>query len=286
MKSCICKYPRSGIGNKLLVLLRAYNVSKILSIPIYETSFSQIPLFSSFRNKVGKRVYLKNKLRKSRNYITLIQRIKCLLGNFYEVNSLKNLNTRKNLLLVKDFPSYPNKNPFLEFILFYDDSRNYLRKRIDFSFTKNKILKVALHIRRGDFNKENYQGRFLNNTRTKIDYFLKIIKDLDNYFKKRSIESEFTIYTDQLDCVAKEIKTNFKNFSIISNDPFDDFYGICNSDIIVVSPWSTFSGLAAILGEPIIVVYPKELHYQFTDLPIKFKVIDPNRIASDLDINQ
>ena len=98
MKSCICKYPRSGIGNKLLVLLRAYNVSKILSIPIYETSFSQIPLFSSFRNKVGKRVYLKNKLRKSRNYITLIQRIKCLLGNFYEVNSLKNLNTRKNLL--------------------------------------------------------------------------------------------------------------------------------------------------------------------------------------------
>ena len=70
MKCCICKYPRSGIGNKLLVLLRAYNVSKILSIPIYETNFSQLPLLSSFRNNVAQKSEIsffsqKNCLKKS-----------------------------------------------------------------------------------------------------------------------------------------------------------------------------------------------------------------------------
>ena len=126
MKVCICKYPRSGIGNKLLVLLRSYNVSRILSIPLYETNFSQIPLLSTFRNNVDKRIYLNNKLRKSRNYITIYQRIKCMIGNYFEVTSLKKLKTDKDLFLVKNFPSYPNKYPFSDFELFYEESKVYL----------------------------------------------------------------------------------------------------------------------------------------------------------------
>ena len=107
MKCCICKYPRAGLGNKLLVLLRAFNVSKILSIPIYETNFSQIPLLSSFRNKVGKRIYLNNKIRKSRNYITPYQRFKCLIGNYFEVVSLNKLKTKKKFIFSEGFSFIP-----------------------------------------------------------------------------------------------------------------------------------------------------------------------------------
>lgn len=284
MKCCICKYPRAGLGNKLLVLLRAFNVSKILSIPIYETNFSQIPLLSSFRNKVGKRIYLNNKIRKSRNYITPYQRFKCLIGNYFEVVSLNKLKTKKNLFLVKDFPSYPNKYPFSDFKLFYEDAKYYLRKRIELPIIKSNVLQVALHIRRGDFKEGSCQDRFFSNQRTDINYFLKIINDLKIYFVQNDLEAHFTIYTDQLNLVINEINLSLHNLSIVSNDPFDDFFKICNSDIIVISPWSTFSGLAAILGNPNTVIYPEELHYQFTSLPIQFNLIDPNFIASDLKI--
>ena len=284
IRCCICKYPRSGIANKLLVLLRAYNVSKILSIPIYETNFSQIPLISSFRNNVGKRIYLNNELGKSRNNITLKQRINCLFGNYFEVISLKKLKTNKDLFLVKDFPSYPNKYPFSDFELFYEESKVYLRKRIKYPLLKSNILEVAIHVRRGDFKEESDQDCFSSNTRTKISYFLNIIDELNKYFNKNDIKAKFTIYTDQLNLVKNEITQPLQNLYVVCNDPFDDFFKICNSDIIVMSPWSTFSGLAAILGNPNTVIYPEELHYQFTSLPIQFNLIDPNFIASDLKI--
>ncbi len=284
MKVCICKYPRSGIGNKLLVLLRSYNVSRILSIPLYETNFSQIPLLSTFRNNVDKRIYLNNKLRKSRNYITIYQRIKCMIGNYFEVTSLKKLKTDKDLFLVKNFPSYPNKYPFSDFELFYEESKVYLRHRIDFSKVKNNVLEVALHVRRGDFKKDSPRDRFISNTRTNINYFIKIIDDLKKLFSKNNTKANFTIYTDQPNLVKNEIKQSFQNISIVSNDPFDDFFKICNADIIVMSPWSTFSGLAAILGSPHTVIYPEELHYQFSNLPIEFNIIDPKLIASDLNL--
>ena len=284
MKCCICKYPRAGLGNKLLVLLRAFNVSKILSIPIYETNFSQVPLLSSFRNKVGKRIYLNNKIRKSRNYITLYQRFKCLIGNYFEVVSLNKLKTKKDLFLVKDFPSYPNKYPFSDFKLFYEDAKYYLRKRIELPLIKSNVLEVALHVRRGDFKEDSCQDCFLSNQRTDINYFLKIINDLKIYFVKNDLEAHFTIYTDQLNLVINEINLSLHNLSIVSNDPFDDFFKICNSDIIVMSPWSTFSGLAAIIGNPHTVIYPEELHYQFTNLPVQFNIVDPKLISSDLKI--
>lgn len=284
IRCCICKYPRSGIGNKLLVLLRAYNVSRILSIPIYETNFSQIPLLSSFRNNVGKRIYINNELGKSRNYITLQQRINCLIGNYFEVTSLKKLKTNKDLFLVKDFPSYPNKYPFSDFELFYEESKVYLRKRIKYPLYKSNILQVAIHVRRGDFKEDTDQNYFSSNTRTKISYFLNIMDGLKQYFIKNDINANFTIYTDQLNLVRNEISQQFHNLSIVSNDPFDDFFKICNSDIIVMSPWSTFSGLAAIIGNPHTVIYPEELHYQFTNLPVQFNIVDPKLISSDLKI--
>jgi len=200
------------------------------------------------------------------------------------VVSLNKLKTKKNLFLVKDFPSYPNKYPFSDFKLFYEDAKYYLRKRIELPIIKSNVLQVALHIRRGDFKEGSCQDRFFSNQRTDINYFLKIINDLKIYFVQNDLEAHFTIYTDQLNLVINEINLSLQNLSIVSNDPFDDFFKICNSDIIVISPWSTFSGLAAILGNPNTVIYPEELHYQFTSLPIQFNLIDPNFIASDLKI--
>ena len=53
-----------------------------------------------------------------------------MIGNYFEVVSLNKLKT-KDLFLVKDFPSYPNKYPFSDFKLFYEDAKYYLRKRIE-----------------------------------------------------------------------------------------------------------------------------------------------------------
>lgn len=107
----------------------------------------------------------------------------------------------------------------------------------DFFDSSTNVLKVALHIRRGDYQSFK-EGKYFYS----YEFYIEIIEKIKSLFG----EADYMIYIFSNEKVPEEISSMSK-VKVSRNSFIDDFFGISYCDYIIGPP-STFSLVAGFLG--------------------------------------
>ena len=128
---------------------------------------------------------------------------------------------------------------------------------------KNKVVVksaqsiISVHIRLGDFAMENQellnQGK--NNIRTSIDWYVKVIKSLQNSLGK---QVEFHVFSDGNDNELKEILELPNTKRVFYGSSIADIVAMSQSKLIVASG-SSFSLWARFLGQTCCIAAPGQM---------------------------
>jgi len=268
-KIILCVFPRAGLANKLLVLAKCYARAYVSDAIVIETIFAQIPLLSTFKNFRQPRIYLLCPIQ-ANYFLPSIWTLLYMLGLcdlvFRPFRAFVQLET------INYFDSYPlYSNPYgdLTSEITGEFTKATLLNRIGLKIntTENSLHKgiafSAVHIRLGDFG-DRTDGLLRPNSRTPLDYFSEVIKDLFAFYKKRAMPWKIRVFTDEVGIVRRSIP-DLECIEVCSGHPLDDFVSLIECDVLVPTPWSTFSGLAAHLSTRKVVIIPEELHFQFIE---------------------
>jgi hypothetical protein len=167
------------------------------------------------------------------------------------------------------YPSYANPYGDLTSDNTGEIAKTVLRNRLGLTpaviqnIHNNGIATAAIHIRLGDF-KASTDGRIRPNTRMPLDYYTDLIQMLVSFYVRTALPWKINVYTDELAIVRSAIP-DLKGIEVCSGNPFDDFVGLVECEVLAPTPWSTFSGLASHLSTNKVLVLPEELHFQFRD---------------------
>lgn len=245
--------PRTGIANKLILWAKWKIVANHYNMDVLALNWNH-PL------KIG--TYIR-KERSKRNY-----------RGFFKTDYFLILKAFSNLLKARKIIVLNNPellNPSDKYSLIFSSKLNYeldyfenLRgheSQIHQEFTqllkpkyfqllkKKKGQKIGVHIRLGDFSVNN-SNSFKTNHRLPLTYYSGIINKLlqlhPNY--------EVKIFSDGYPEELKEILDISGRISMSNNKKdLEDFLELIQSDIIVITPQSTYSCLAAYLSKAVII---------------------------------
>lgn len=277
-----------GAGAQLLRIITAYFISKKYDIGYIHSPLKQITNYglSCLENKFEDKEQLVKynklfELKSTNNNIVFDKIVECKSINYNMIKSLKGLSNsinNLNILLKVSFPVFEiNNDPsllnFSKYIYFEWLEKSY-----------NNILKICIHIRRGDILLIETDIRYLPNS-----FYINIMKAIQNILQDK-IKYEFHIYTENVTKptqFTQDYRTDFNNVNKllipetyedffefknivwhINTNPVDSFIELCNADMLVISK-SAFSYLPAILNKKAIVFCPDILHHPPKDSWIK-----------------
>ena len=270
----ICIYPRAGYANKLLVYIDTVIMCDAKGSWMLEGTFMQLPLMSMIRRKLESRMYVGCKFQ-NRLLIPLVVSVVEMVGGW---RALRMLTRGKDWFnIVSDFHSFPRYcDPYVLLKQASPEALERIRERI---LGKTKVRErsettIAVHIRRGDF----HTGTHGQNSRTCDDYFVMCVEYLRGWLRRQGITYSIQAYTDDKRA-TRDLIDNRLRCALSTKSVEEDFRDIAEADIVVVSPWSTFSGLAACIGKCTMIVCSKETAFQFADISGK-KVIWPEIFKS------
>jgi hypothetical protein len=242
------QFPKTGLGNLLLIWARARVFSKIHDLPLVTSSWWGIRWGAWLRREQKKRVYWG-----CFNETSYCERLKAVI-------SLKTSKVIAEPPLTKT-PSFKTQKKIL--FLFRDvvtssDLFDGLREQRD--FLKEEILQllkpelknkldhypipvISVHIRRGDFK--------IANPITPLSFFIDAVRQI-----RKSVGAEWpvTVFTD---AESHEITDMLKEPGVVLAAPKPDILDILlmsKSKAIVLSQSSTFSYWSAFLSEAIIIM--------------------------------
>lgn len=258
------KIPRAGLANKLLVLSKAMIFAKLNKLPLITTNLVSLHFGPILRGERSIRFY-----NGYFNQDHFVKRMKVQLLNLIHKKSVINPDLE---VLKRESLSQPKLYVFKDFMFwmhFFDQIREYRHWVKPFlleTLIKNDLIEesnqkiaphIAVHVRLGDFkkleNQEEFKALDAWCIRTPIAYFVEAINKIR---KEVGAFIPVTLFTDGSREEVKEI-LDLPNVQL-SEERKDimDFLMISKSKVILPSPSSTFSLLAAYLSDAVIFHHP------------------------------
>lgn len=262
----VCRLPKTGLGNQLFPLMKAYVFSHLNKFPILITGYHKIMIGPYLRGEKSKRSY--------NNYFTFQ---KSVLGEFFDNWKLARLKQQSlidepflekvpagtpqriykfgNMSHWSDYFSELKDNRDLVIKLFWD----ILTEGVKAEATGLEPPVIGVHIRMGDFKKLETHQDFakLGAVRTPEKYFVDIILSIR---KVHGSDLPVSVFTDGF---AHEFDGLFKlsNIRLVEgNRDIVDLILLSKSKIIVTSASSTFSYWAGFLSDAPLIMHPDHIH--------------------------
>lgn len=266
MSIVVCRLPKTGLGNQLFPLLKAYLFADLNKFPVKVTGYNQFKIGPYLRGDKSKRKY--------KGYFTFekgilgeqVDRYMLLKYRHYEVlpepGICKLINAKgKQLYLFYRLPHWSDYFHELK-----DHRRlviklfmSVLAPRILDKFNQGQAPFIGLHARMGDFRKLKEGEDFSNSgvVRTPIEYFIYVVKGI------RSIHGSdlpVSIFTDGHAYELKEL-LHLANIQVVEGNPdIVDLLLLSKSKIIITSAGSTFSYWAGFLSDAALIMHPDHIY--------------------------
>lgn len=258
------KIPRAGLANKLLVLSKAMIFAKLNKLPLITTNLVSFHLGPILRRERSIRFY-----NGYFNQDSLIKRLKIRLLALFDKSPTINPDIKILGEQSKEKSTLYVFKDFMFWMHFFDQIRDYrhwvkpflLETLIKVDLIKEanrkKAPHIAVHVRLGDFkkleNKEEFKALDAWCIRTPIEYFVEAI----NKIRQEAADCiPVTLFTDGTREEVKEILELPEIHLSEESKDIMDFLMISKSKVILPSPSSTFSLLAAYLSEAVIFHHP------------------------------
>lgn len=246
------RFPKAGLGNKLLTWSRAYVFARLNQLEMHTSSWFTFFIGSWLRRENKNRIYL--------GYFKQAGVLKKIRFELYKLFLKKE--TEPLLEKIKELPKnqlFVFDKIFREYD-FFKEIRPYrsIVKEGIFDMLTPKIKKqyesiekpvIGIHVRRGDFK--------LGGHITPIEFFVEVVESLREQSDKLL---PVTIFTD---ADREEIQPLLDLPLVKTAQPkahIIDILLLAESKILVMSVNSTFSYWAAFLSEGIVIKHPIEWH--------------------------
>jgi hypothetical protein len=263
----ICRLPKSGLGNQLFPLMKAFVFAYLNGLTVVVTGYHQFKIGPYLRREKSKRSY--------RNYFTFQKSIAGELLDRWKVRkkvSSSVVTNEPDLAVtegqvqdaVYSFHAVPHWNDYFGGLkehrrLVIGLLWRILNKNILHQVDSLEAPTIGVHIRRGDFRTlaANQDFAKVGAVRTPEKYFVDTIEAIRKLNGKDLPVSVFT------DGYKHEFETLFalKNIRLIEgNLDVVDMLLLSKSKIIITSAGSTFSYWAGFLSDAPVILHPDHIH--------------------------
>lgn len=266
MSIVVCKLPKTGLGNQLFPLLKAYLFADLNKLPIKVTGYNQLKVGPYLRGDKSKRNY--------KGYFTFekgmlgaqVNKYMLLKYRHYEVlfepGICKLINAKgKQLYIFHRLPHWS------DYFCDLKDHRklviqlfmNILTPRIQDKFNQGQVPFIGVHVRMGDFRKLKEGEDFSNSgvVRTPMEYFINVVKGIRNI---HGADLPISIFTDGHTYELKEL-LHLANTQVVEGNPdIVDLLLLSKSKIIITSAGSTFSYWAGFLSNAAMIMHPDHIY--------------------------
>ena len=248
MAKVYVKFPKTGLGNMLLVWANALVFAKINALEIGTSSWWGFHWGSILRGEKKKRIY-HNYFKETPLRKKTIFTLNCLTWNIErnpQTLPIENLNNKNKTLFLFD-KIITHENLFLGLYPYRDYILEKLYQNLNPSKMKQlaqfEISDIAVHIRRGDFK--------LGNPITPLSFFIKAIELIRQV---KGADISVTVFSDAALIELEEILSlpNVK----LTEEKADilDILLMSKSKILILSQSSTFSYWAAFLSDAFVIM--------------------------------
>lgn len=239
----VVKFPRTGLGNMLLIWARAKIFASKNDLPLITPSWTKIHYGAWLRNETHKRMYWGYFKRNSFNFLYAISKL--FLKEIKERNIQAPTNTKRHKAYIFN-EIYIDKHLFKPLWTHREFIKNELYTMLHTKVLQNlnhqSIPTIAIHVRRGDFK--------YGNPITSNDFFIKNILFVRGILKKTL---PVTVFSDAED---KEIDDILRLPSVeraSNNSDIVDILLMSKAKILILSRSSTFSYWGAFLSDAVVI---------------------------------
>lgn len=278
MAKVYVKFPKTGLGNMMLVWARAIVFARINGLEIITSSWWGFRWGTFFRGERKKRLY-KNYFKET----SLVKRNLYWWKLFFtevvknpEILEISPKEKKSNKIFL--FQHATRENDLFKFlrdhqVLIKEELFKLLDDKKKEELSKYEIPVISVHVRRGDFK--------IGNQATSNSYFIDIITLIR---KQTGNRIPITIFTDGTKDEMKELLTlpEVK----IAEDKADilDILVMSKSKILILSQSSTFSYWAAFLSDALVIIPYNDWQKKIKDThgnyeEIKWNISDSKSVA-------
>jgi len=246
MSKVYVKFPKSGLGNLMLVWAKAKLFGELNKLPVVIAPWWGIRLGAWARNEKRKRLYM-GYFKESNAAERMQAKLFSLTATIVHDPPVQKIATGKNIRTLFVFNKISTSNDIFSDIR---EHRDYIRHEI-YKLLKPTLLAqlhnlqkpvIAIHIRRGDFK--------IANPVTPLSFFIDCIQAVR---KLTGQEWPVTVFTDADVDEIKEVLL-LPNINMAENKPdILDILLMSMSKVVVLSKSSTFSYWGAFLSDAIVL---------------------------------
>ena len=266
MKAVVyCKLPQAGLGNQLLILMKAYLYAHLNNLDVTVYNYYHPTIGPYLRRERIKRNY--------KNYFTfkkgLLQDLVCR----WIILKKKNQNLIINPSMVHNnanvsvlFNEMPHWSDFFKELkthrqIVIDNLFSIIHPDILQKYNQMESPEIGLHVRMGDFRvlKPGEDFAKVGAVRTPEYYFIDVIKKIRHAFNS---ELSVTVFTDGFKDNLKGVFSLPNIHMALPDTDIGDLLHLSKSKIIVSSAGSTFSYWAGFLSNGALILHPDHIHKQ------------------------
>jgi hypothetical protein len=264
MSLVVCRLPKTGLGNQLFPLMKAYVYAHLNNLPVIVTGYHQIKIGPYLRGEKVKRKYNNYFLFQKNILAEQLDKWKTKPAHFKQVVKEPDLNISAEASTLYEFSAIPQWNNYFDGLKAH---RKLVRKllyeiidgRIKMQVEEVPAPVIGVHVRMGDFRKLAQQEDFSKTgaVRTPEPYFSEVIKAIR---KVNGSELPVALFTDgyrhEFDILFSlpDVQMMEGNKDIV------DLLLLSKSKVIVTSAGSTFSYWAGFLSDVPIILHPDHIH--------------------------
>jgi Glycosyl transferase family 11 len=265
MSIVVCRLPKTGLGNQLFPLMKAYTFAHLNGLPVVVTGYHQFKAGPYIRREKSKRRYSDYFTFQKSLLAEKIDKWKTSPGRFQHVIKEPLLcKVEKKSSVLYEFSAIPNWSDYFEGLKSHRELvrrlfHNLIKDSISAEVEKLPVPFIGIHVRMGDFRKLGHQEDFskVGAVRTPETYFVETIQTIRNIY---GADLPVTVFTDGYKSEFKELFTLPAVNLMQGNKDIVDMLLLSKSRIIVTSAGSTFSYWAGFLSDAPVILHPDHIH--------------------------
>jgi hypothetical protein len=251
------KFPKAGLGNKLLTWSRAYVFAELNGLELHTSSWFSWFVGAWLRNEQKKRLYIGYFKKKGLLADFLFFCYRLFYKKIEEPNIEKiNLPQNKTLYVFdktfRTFDFYAEIRPFKALVK--EGLFKMLTPAVKKAYENAEKPVIAMHIRRGDFK--------IANPITPLSFFIEVLTEIRTQAGK---DLPVTVFSDANEEELKPILQLPNAQLATQNADIVDLLLLARSQYLLTSISSTFSYWAAFLSEGVIIKPAEEWHEPLRD---------------------